>query len=151
MLLRVPRVEETILYSIFSVCKVLQTISFYTGVGLSQRQGMSLYTGVGSGGQGGHVPPPHFWEGGGKICLCPPPLSDPEFRPRHRAYWYLWRHFGVACITVLGPSDVPPPHILSRSYAVAIVTLSIKKCLGPTKARRIPGLDICLWHPPCCP
>ena len=26
----------------------------------------------------------------------------------------------MACITVLGPSDVPP-HILSRSYAVAIV------------------------------
>ena len=37
--------------------------------------------------------PPHFSEGGGgQRNVCAPPLSDPEFR------------------------DVPPPHILSRSY-----------------------------------
>ena len=47
------------------------------------------------GGQGGHVPPPHFRVGGGQRYVCaPPPLSDPEFR------------------------GVPPPPILSRSYAV---------------------------------
>ena len=32
-----------------------------------------MYTGVGSGGGGGRY-------------VCAPPLSDPEFRPRHRAY-----------------------------------------------------------------
>ena len=37
-------------------------------------------TGVGSGGQGGHVPPPHFSEWGAKMFVPPPPLSDPEFR-----------------------------------------------------------------------
>ena len=52
----------------------------------------------------GDVPPTLLRVGGGKDMFVPPPLSDPEFRPRHRAYWYLWRHFGVACITVLGPS-----------------------------------------------
>ena len=47
------------------------------------------------GGQGGHVPPT-FQSGGQRYVCAPPPLSDPEFR------------------------DVPPPppHILSRSYAV---------------------------------
>ena len=49
---------------------------------------INISTGVGSGGgAGGHVPPT-FESGGGKDMFVPPPLSDPEFRPRarHRAY-----------------------------------------------------------------
>ena len=39
------------------------------------------------GGAGGMCPPPTFESGGGgKDMFVPPPLSDPEFRPRHRAY-----------------------------------------------------------------
>ena len=73
-----------------------------------------MHTGVGTGkGARGACAPPHFSEwGGGQRYVCAHPLSDPEFRPRHRAYWYLWRHFDVACITVMGPSDVPPPHFV---------------------------------------
>ena len=43
------------------------------------------FTGVGTGGGArGHVPPPLFRGGGGQRYVCDPPLSDPEFRPRHR-------------------------------------------------------------------
>ena len=65
-----------------------------------------------------NIPPPHTHT-----------LSDPEFRPRHRAYWYLWRHFGVACITVLGPSDVPPPHFVTFLRRCLRTTYVISKRL----------------------
>ena len=76
------------------------------------------------GGRGGMCPPPppHFWEWGDKYMFVPPPpLSDPEFRPRHRAYWYLWRHFGVACIDHgVGPVRCAPTHFVTFLYAVDI-------------------------------
>ena len=79
------------------------------------------------GGAGGMCPPPpphtHTFEsgGGGQRYVC---TSPPNFQTQNLGLGIeptdMWRHFGVACITVLGPSDVPPPHILSRSYAVAV-------------------------------
>ena len=56
-------------------------------VNLTVQQGRSLAWEP--GGQAGHVPPPPLKSG--KDMLVPPP-----------------RHFGAACITVLGPSYVPP-------------------------------------------
>ena len=99
------------------------------------------------GGRGACAPPhthTHFREwGGGKDMFVPPPtLSDPEFR--HRAYWYLWRHFGVACITVLGPSDVPPtPHFvtfLRRCYVMSGQNnCSFFFCIGDVTTQRRRG------------
>ena len=40
--------------------------------------------GGGGGGKGACALP--FQRGGGKVMFVPPPLSDTEFRPRHRAY-----------------------------------------------------------------
>ena len=39
-----------------------------------------ICTGVGTGGGARGACAPHFSEWRAKICLCPPPLSDPEFR-----------------------------------------------------------------------
>ena len=65
------------------------------------------------GGQGGHVPPPLLRGGGGKDMFVPPPLSDPEFRPRPRAYdicditlaWLASWCWAVRC--------APPPHFVT--------------------------------------
>ena len=47
---------------------------------------MIYSTGVGTGGGGKGACAPLFRGGGGKDMFVPPPPSDPEFRPRHRAY-----------------------------------------------------------------
>ena len=81
-----------------------------------------LNTGVGSGGGGGgHVPPPRFWEGGGggKDMFVPP-----HFQTQNLG---LGIEPTVICDVTLAwlasrcwaRQMCPPPHILSRSYAVA--------------------------------
>ena len=59
------------------------------------------------GGKGGACAPPLFSVGGKDMFVPPPPLSDPEFR------------------------DVPPPYILSRSYAVVdTINEFIAECIA---------------------
>ena len=53
-------------------------------------------------------------------CISPITMGTMTTRPRHRAYWFVWRHFGAAWfasvgLTVLDPSDwcAPPPHFVA--------------------------------------
>ena len=56
------------------------------------------------------------WWGGGQRYVCAPPLSDPEFRPRHRAYWYLWRHFADMLKSSEVSSDKSLVNILNSQF-----------------------------------
>ena len=78
----------------------------------------TLITGVGSGGQGGMCPP-LLRVGGKDMFVPPPPLSDPEFRPIGI------EPTDICDVTLAWLASLcwarqmcPPPHILSRSYAV---------------------------------
>ena len=76
-------------------------VAWYLPCLLVTRQITGVRSG-GGGGQGGHVPPPPTFQSGGQRYVCAPTLSDPEFR------------------------DVPPPPILSRSYAIANVVITLE-------------------------
>ena len=74
-----PELGEYVMVICFSVGQV-KILIFGHPFQYTKPKHLGGHTGVGSGGGGKGGMAPHFSEWGAKICLCPPPLSDAEFR-----------------------------------------------------------------------